>query len=161
MTQDDRRLEGLCGALLFAGFGLVCEIVFTGAFAAWSGSFKGHVSLLMIPVYMFAYAIGRPLLAALARAGRDRLAVRIPLTVVLIYAIEWIAGALYHAIGLDPWRYEHGWASDFSDGNITLYWLPAWIVFAWIVAPVVRVIAEISPRVVSAVRGLRGPSPGC
>ena len=138
---------------MFSMFGLCTEIVFTGVSAFWSGSFLGHVSLLMIPVYAFAYLIAGPLLGALERRGMMRLAIRIPLTVLLIYAIEWSFGGAYRALGLSPWLYDHGWASDFSGGLITLYYLPAWMVFAVIVLPVWRLVHAVAPEVDAAVRG--------
>ena len=55
---------------------------------------------------------------------------------MVIYAIEWNWSALYAALGLHPWHYEHGWASDFSGGHITLLYLPAWLVFGLRVVPV-------------------------
>lgn len=123
------------GAALFAMFGLCMEVVFTGLAVGWDGSFKGGVSLLMIPVYTLVYLMIGPALAALRHLGLARLAVRVPLTVIIIYAVEWSFGAGYERLGLEPWRYHHGWASDFSHGHITLYYLPAWIGFALAVVP--------------------------
>jgi hypothetical protein len=91
----------------------------------------------MIPVYAFAYAIGRPLLAALRAGGLDRRAIAIPLTVGLIYAIEYASGSAYAALGLAPWHYEHGWASEFASGRVTLLYLPFWAVFAAILPTVI------------------------
>ena len=73
------------------------------------------------------------------RAGPGRTSAigsRLPAAVVVIYAIEWNWSALYAALGLHPWHYEHGWASDFSGGHITLLYLPAWLVFGLRVVPV-------------------------
>lgn len=125
------------GCLGFVLFGLATEIVFTGLHAGAAESFRGAVSLCMVPVYALAYAIGRPLLAALRRAGLGRRAIAIPLTVVLIYAIEYASGSAYAALGLTPWHYEHGWASDFASGHVTLLYLPFWIVFAAILPAVI------------------------
>jgi hypothetical protein len=136
------------GAVLFIMFGLCTEIVFTGISSWWDESFLGHVSLLMVPVYATVYAAIGPLLSGLERLGWTRAAIRIPLTVVAIYAFEWGFGALYAALGLAPWHYEHGWASDFSGGHVTLYYLPAWIAFAAIVVPVWRRIHALAPEIV-------------
>ena len=61
MTQKDLStftpLPTIIGMLLFSVFGLTIETIFTGFFASWGGSFKGEVSLLMIPVYSLAYII--------------------------------------------------------------------------------------------------------
>jgi hypothetical protein len=124
------------GAALFSMFGLCMEVVFTGLGAWWDGSFKGSVSLLMIPVYTAVYLMIGPLLATAQDFGITRPAVRVPPTVLLIYAVEWSFGASYERLGLEPWRYHHGWASDFSHGHISLYYLPAWIGFALAVVPV-------------------------
>ncbi len=141
------------GGALFTVFGLGTELVFTGVSAGWSGSFRGHVSLLMIPVYVFAFFLAPPLLAALERRGWQRPAIRLPATVLLIYAIEWGWGAGYGAIGLTPWHYDHGWASDFSGGRITLYYAPAWLVFAFLVVPVIRTIQRLAPLLVKSLGG--------
>jgi hypothetical protein len=146
-----RPLELSCGAVLFAAFGLCTEIVFTGV-KAWTGeSFLGHVSLLMVPVYALTFLLLGPLLSA---AERFRLGLRgyLPLAVLAIYAIEWSSGAFYRWLGFEPWHYDHGWASAFSGGNITLYYLPAWLVFALIVPPVWRIATAASPVVAAALR---------
>ncbi|MDJ0865817.1 MAG: hypothetical protein QNK03_06890 [Myxococcota bacterium] len=39
-----------------------------------------------------------------------------------------------------------GWASSFSGGLVTLFYLPAWIPFAFIVAPVIRAIRPLAAR---------------
>lgn len=146
--------EQIAAAGLFAVFGLLVELVFTGVFSGFSGSFLGHVSLLMVPVYATAYFAMGPLLGLLARLDWDTLPIRLPLAVLVIYTFEWSFGAAYRAMGLQPWYYDHGWASDFSDGNITLYYLPAWLVFAWIVVPARRAVRDLAPHVV----GLFGSS---
>jgi len=139
------KYETLCGMLLFSAFGLLVETAFTGLAAFWSGSFKGGVSLLMIPVYSFSYCLGIYFLAYIEKTVIFRLFYRIPLIVIVIYIIEWCFGAFYKTLGLTPWHYNHGWASDFSNGNITLYFLPAWVLFAFIVIPVLRIIQSITP----------------
>lgn len=140
----NRVLEFAFGALLFSMFGLCTEIVFTGLWSGWGDSFLGRVSLLMVPVYTVAYALLVFVLPALERRGLGRVAVRLPLTVLVIYIIEWGAGATYAAIGLTPWHYDHGWASSWSSGHVTLYYLPAWFIFAWLVVPVGRFVQEIT-----------------
>jgi hypothetical protein len=132
------------GALFFGMFGLCTEIVFTGLAAGWAGSFRGTVSLLMIPVYALAYVLLVAAVPRLEALGMDRAPVRIPILVLAIYAVEWAAGAAYAAIGLTPWHYEHGWASDWSGGYVTLYYLPAWIVFAFLLLPASRLVARLA-----------------
>lgn len=138
------------GALLFAMIGLLAEVAFTGLGAGASGSFRGHVSLLMIPVYVFAYLLAGPVQSLFDLLGWRSAALRIPFIILVIYGIEWSFGAFYQSIGLRPWHYDHGWASEFSNGNITLYWLPVWTVFALCVYPVVRAVDAVIPRVTHA-----------
>jgi hypothetical protein len=137
--------------VLFSAFGLCTEIVFTGVFAWTGGSFLGHVSLLMIPVYALTFFLLGPLLAAVERF---RLGLRgyLPLAVLVIYAIEWSSGIFYRWLGFEPWHYDHGWASEFSSGHITLYYLPAWLIFALIVPPVWRIIRAASPAMAAGLR---------
>lgn len=144
MTNISRK-ELITGMLLFSVFGLMVETTFTGLSAAWSGSFKGGVSLLMIPVYCLSYFIGIKALPLIENTTLYRWYFRLPLIVVTVYSIEWSFGALYQSVGLHPWHYNHGWASEFSNGNITLYFLPAWLFFALIVVPAIRIVRNISP----------------
>lgn len=149
---SSNKFDILCGALLFSVFGLMVETLFTGFAAAWNGSFKGGVSLLMIPVYSLSYCLGIYVLPYIEKSILFKLPYRLPLIVVTIYTIEWIFGAFYKSISLTPWHYEHGWASDFSNGNITLYFLPAWLLFSLIVVPAIKVIQNISPIVLSNIK---------
>ena len=145
--------ERTWGAAFFAMFGLCTEIAFTGVAEGWTGSFRGTVSLLMIPVYAFAYLLLVGVVPRLEALGVDRAALRIPLLVVGIYAVEWAAGAAYAAVGLRPWHYAHGWASDWSGGHVTLYYLPAWIVFAALLVPVSTLVARLGAVAAGATRG--------
>lgn len=139
------RNELITGMLLFSVFGLMVEITFTGLAAFWSGSFKGSVSLLMIPVYSFAYFLGIKILPIIKNTIFYKWYFRLPGIVVIVYMIEWVSGSFYQSIGLRPWYYNHGWASNFSNGNITLYFLPAWLLFAIIVVPAIKMAQSISP----------------
>lgn len=141
---------------LFSIFGLMVELFFTGFSSGLSDSFLGHVSLLMIPVYAAAFLVIEPLVGALSRLQLDAPRYRIPLTVGAIYVFEWSFGAGYAALGLEPWHYDHGWASDFSSGHITLFYLPAWIVFAWLVLPAARMARAIAPPAAEILLGHRG-----
>jgi len=143
--KNSSRKELFTGMLLFSVFGMMVETTFTGIAAFWDGSFKGSVSLLMIPVYSFAYFLGVYTLPYIQNTRLFEWQIRLPLIVLVVYAIEWVAGAFYQTIGLLPWHYNHGWASNFSNGNITLYFLPAWFLFAVIVVPAIRIIEKISP----------------
>ena len=144
-----RIRRALWGCLLFSAFGLCVEIAFTGLSAGRAQSFRGEVSLLMVPVYSTAFLAIGPLLGLAGRFGLQRPVLRIPLTVVAIYAVEWSFGAGYAALGLAPWYYDHGWASDWSRGFVTLRYLPAWIGFAVIVVPVWRRVEKAS-RILAA-----------
>ena len=146
------RAEILCGMLLFSAFGLMVEIIFTGLGEFWSGSFKGSVSLLMIPVYSLSYILGVTALPVIRETILFKLSFRIPLIILTVYIIEWAFGAFYAALGLTPWYYDHGWASEFSNGHITLYFLPAWAGFSLIVVPAILIIQEISPNVVNELK---------
>lgn len=139
------RNELITGMLLFSVFGLMVELTFTGLGAFWSGSFKGGVSLLMIPIYSFSYYLGIKILPIIENTDFYKWYIRLPGIVLIVYAIEWVSGAFYQSTGLLPWHYKHGWASDFSNGNITLYFLPAWFLFALIVIPAIRIVQRISP----------------
>ncbi|HKJ23929.1 MAG TPA: hypothetical protein VKB65_03850 [Myxococcota bacterium] len=136
----------LAAVALFVAFGLCVEIVFTGLAEGAGGSFRGQVSLLMIPVYAVAWALLGPGLRALRGLGLDAARWRLPITVVAIYAVEWSFGTLYAEMGLWPWRYSHDWASDFSGGHVTLLYLPFWLGFAALLPPVHRAIRAAAPR---------------
>ena len=151
MTVNNRQ-ELITGMLLFSVFGLMVETVFTGVLASWSGSFKGGVSLLMIPVYSLSYCLGVYSFKHLEKTILFKVYFRLPLIVITVYMIEWGFGAFYKSINLAPWHYEHGWASDFSNGNITLYFLPAWLIFAFIVIPVIKIINGISPKLIQQLK---------
>lgn len=151
MGVGERLVRTLSGAVLFSMCGLCMELLFTGLWAGWGGSFLGQVSLLMIPVYALAYFGVGLLMRASERAGIDQRLLRVAVIVAAVYAIEWGAGAAYRAAGLAPWHYDHGWASDFSGGNITLYYLPFWILFALLVVPVWRLARALGPHLQEAV----------
>lgn len=145
------RLRAELAALgLFVAFGLCVEIVFTGLSQGAGGSFRGQVSLLMVPVYALAWLLLGPGLRALRGLGLDAPRWRIPITVLVIYAVEWSFGAFYAEMGLWPWRYSHGWASDFSEGHVTLLYAPFWLGFAALLPRVHRAIRAAAPRLVGA-----------
>jgi hypothetical protein len=151
MTANNKN-ELIVGMFLFSVFGLMVETLFTGILAAWSGSFKGGVSLLMIPVYSLSYCLGFYSLEYIEKTILFRVYFRLPMIVIVVYIIEWVFGAFYKSIGLLPWHYQHGWASDFSNGNITLYFLPAWLLFAFIVVPVIKIIRKLSPVLIQQLK---------
>jgi hypothetical protein len=142
----------LAALALFVAFGLCVEILFTGLAEGVGGSFRGQVSLLMIPVYAVAWLLLGPALRGLRAIGWSGAPRRLPLTVLAIYAVEWSFGALYADMGLWPWRYAHGWASDFSNGHVTLLYAPFWLVFAALLPPVHRAIRAAAPRLAGASR---------
>ncbi|MGH0033509.1 MAG: hypothetical protein ACQGVK_00635 [Myxococcota bacterium] len=137
---------------MFVAFGLCTELCFTGVSASWAGSFRGQVSLLMVPVYLLAYVAIGPALSQLERRGWTRLTTRVGLGVALVYGFEWSFGLLYGALGLRPWHYDHGWASDFSGGCITLYYLPAWALFVLLAERVWRIVSDLAPHADRAAR---------
>jgi len=134
-------------------FGLCTEIAFTGLWARWEGSFRGEVSLLMVPVYALAYVL---LVTLRPRFEAGALAHPLPRTALLvlgIYAIEWAAGAAYAAIGLTPWHYDHGWVSNWSGGHVTLYYLPAWVLVALLLVPVAKHVGHLAAAAARRERG--------
>lgn len=138
----------LQGMVLFVAFGLCTEILFTGVGEGLGGSLRGSVSLLMVPIYALGWALLGPALQAMRAVGLGT-APRLAITVLAIYAIEWSFGAGYAAAGLWPWRYAHGWASDWSGGHVTLFYLPFWLVFAAALPPVhaaIRSLVALEPE---------------
>jgi|SRR6185436_7993490 len=135
----------LAGAAHFSGFCLCNEIVFTGISEWIQGSFKGSVSLLMVPVYLASFTIISSGIYQYLKKHIINMFVRAIFIVMIIYTVEYLSGTLYFALGLEPWRYHHGWASDFSNGAITLYYAPAWYVFSFIVVRVEDMAAELAP----------------
>lgn len=148
----NNKSELITGMLLFTVFGLMIETMFTGLAASWVGSFKGGVSLLMIPVYSLSYCLGIYALPYIKKTIMFKLIFRLPLIILVVYIIEWSFGAFYQWAGLTPWHYNHGWASNFSNGNITLYFLPAWLIFAIIVIPVIQIIQKLSPIIITLIK---------
>lgn len=144
-----RGARGLVAALLFSAFGLCVEVLFTGLKSGLRGDLMGTVSLLMVPVYSSAYV----LIGAVLHLGwwKDLPAtLRVAITVVAIYTIEWGFGVTYHALGFEPWRYDHGAASEFSGGHVTLLYLPFWCIFALVVIPARRFARDAAARIVPA-----------
>ena len=141
-----RPAELVWAALLFSVFGLCTELVFTGFAASWEGSFRGQVSLLMVPVYALAYGVVGLALRVISRFDLRLGLWRVALGVLLVYAIEWSAGAAYGSLGLRPWHYEHGWASNWSNGLVTLYYAPVWAIFVVIAERVWHVATAAAPH---------------
>jgi hypothetical protein len=140
----------LAALALFVTFGLGVEVVFTGLAEGTGGSFRGQVSLLMVPVYAVAWLLLGPALRGLRALSLDDARWRLPITVAAIYAVEWSFGAFYAEMGLWPWRYDHGWASEFSGGHVTLLYLPFWLGLAALLPPVHRAVRAAAPRLAGA-----------
>lgn len=145
------RREQILATGLAVCAGLLVEVVITGLIAGIRGNLIGHVSLLMSPVYAVALHLVEPIRHGLRRHGLFGPRVRIPIVVLVIYGIEWASGAVYRSIGLEPWRYDHGMASEFSDGLITLWYIPLWLCLAASVFAIERTIRSTAARLNRAI----------
>ena len=129
----------IVGCLLFSIVAMMIEVTFTGIGAGPSGNFIGHISLLMAILYWIVFLLSGPLFSLLRLMKLRNLFLRAFVLVFVIYAFEWSFGALCRMAGFVPWDYTgHGWATDFSNGNITLYFAPAWYLYALMIERLVR-----------------------
>lgn len=133
-------LELVVSSVLFSIFGVVCEIFFTAIYntiETRGKSIKGEVSLLMFPVYFFAYLLfAIPLVKLFSVIGIGLFMQCLTIT-ALIYLVEYCAGILYDRFGHRPWHYEHSFivfdhVIRFDLNNkITLLYFPVWMFFAY------------------------------
>ena len=141
MKQPSELKRLICGAFLFSLGAMMVEVFFTGVQSGPSGSFQGHISLLMAILYWIVYVSSARLFRLLDRLKLKNRFLRAFALVFIIYAFEWSFGALCRAAGFMPWDYTgHGWATDFSHGNITLYLAPFWYLYALIIEPAIRCV---------------------
>lgn len=132
------------GCILFSMYGLVNEIIFTGIFS-WFPTLKGTVSLLMIPVYSVSYLLLVSNIYKKLTRFAENIFLRSFFVVLIVYFVEYIFGNVYFFMGFNPWKYHHGWASEFSNGAITLYYLPFWYIFAFIVVHIGDIVSSMAP----------------
>lgn len=114
-------------ALIFASLGITVEVVFTAiqtlSFGA-NSTLEGHSYMWMLPIYAMI-----PLLlwAFEDKIIRFKIFVRLPLYVLLIYAVEYSYGTFLRAlIGVCPWEKMYLVSSWNVDGLIRLDLFPLW-----------------------------------
>ena len=156
-----RMIKTIVGACIYAGAGMMFEVLFTGLGRGPKRSFHGGVSLLMGLLYATVYVLSPWLFRLIDRTGLRNVFLRaIPIT-VLIYAFEWSFGELCFAAGFEPWRYAVGlwrdlglssqlpggvWGTavrrvlELSHGAITLEMLPVWYPYALVIEPSLKII---------------------
>ena len=105
----------------------------------------------MFPVYAISYLLLSSGVGKWIDQRFPNIFLRSLMVVVVVYLVEGISGNLYFLMGLEPWRYHHGWASDFSNGAISLLYAPFWYIFAFLVVRIGDVIEAVSPVVEEAV----------
>jgi len=136
--------QHLVGAILFAIVGMTVEVFFTGLQRGPSRNFMGGVSLLMAILYCVVYWSSAPIFRWMYRIKLRNRCARAFFLVFVIYAFEWSFGALCRVVGFVPWDYTgHGWATDFSQGNITLYLAPFWYIYGLFVEQVIVSIRKM------------------
>lgn len=114
--------------LIFALFGLLLEVFFTGIANLRAGhwSFRGHTSPWMI----FDYGLMGLVLMPMARPMIRR---RIPLVLravaymIGIFIVEFVSGWIFDLCGLEIWDYSHLPLN--LHGYITLTYIPFWYAF--------------------------------
>lgn len=112
-------------ALCYGLIGLLLESLFTGLRAALDGDrFAASSSSLWS---VLVYGLGGLMLEG--RSSRSRVAVRVAMNVLLIYAVEYTTGALLRALlGHCPWEYTRGWHVA---GLVRLDYAPLWALVAF------------------------------
>ncbi len=123
--------------LFFGCFGIATEIVFVAITnlilntPLWNEplwSLTGKTYVWMFPIYMLIPIIGGPLMK---KVKPYALIIRLFTYAIAIFSIEFISGFLLEAItGKCPWEYTDGWHIC---GYIQLEFLPAWMLFAFII----------------------------
>ena len=123
--------------VFFVCLGMTSEIFFTAFLALYTGKAINNKPLIAMAgttyVWMaFIYA----LIPILGFYGYHRVKhipfyFRLPMYVVLLYAVEFTSGYLLRLItGSCPWEYTTGWNVM---GLIQLEYFPAWLFFVWMV----------------------------
>src|SRR5688572_9695892 len=102
-------LELWIASSLYAFYGITVEVVFTGVWnkLVHKEKLEGHVSLLMFPVYFFAYFIFSDSYRFLVNRFDLGIFLSATLIVILIYTIEYFSGRLFYYFGARPWYYDH------------------------------------------------------
>jgi len=118
--------RALLRVLLFACFGLLIELFFTGLGAGISRgnwNLRGHSSPWMMPIYGLLGIVAVPVSDPLKRRNVP-FVLRAFVYMLLIFFVEYVSGAVFDWMGLEIW--------DYSDeplnlhGYITLAYAPFW-----------------------------------
>ena len=112
--------------MCFAFLGLLIELFFTGlgpAITRQDWELEGDCSLWMIPVYGLLGIFVAPVSGALKKRHVP-LVLRAALYMVLIFAVEYLFGALFDFLGLEIWNYSKRPLN--LHGYITLTYAPFW-----------------------------------
>ncbi len=164
----------VAGAIIYGAIGLSVEIFVTGLPRLLKkDSGRGHVSVLMIILYMLVYWCAPYLFRMLDRFNLKNRFVRAIFVVLIIYAFEWSFGAICRGFGFKPWDYRGmgknlDWMTNFSEGNINLLFAPLWYIYALTVEPVLKCIRIMVDYLVrkdllswKKFWGLTAKDPGC
>jgi len=120
----------------FACFGVTIEVIFTAFSALFTqaplcgkslSSMAGTSYVWMIFIYGLIPVFG---ILLHDKAKPIPTWLRLPLYVVIVYAVEFISGWLLRCFtGNCPWHYTSGWNIM---GLIRLDYFPAWLLFVWL-----------------------------
>lgn len=116
----------LLRVLFFACFGLIIELCFTGlgsGISKGNWNLRGHSSPWMMPVYGLLGVLVPPISEPLKRRNIP-LALRAVAYMLLIFFVEYVAGALFNLVGLEIWNYSKRPLN--LHGYITLTYAPFW-----------------------------------
>lgn len=116
----------LLRVLLFACFGLLIELCFTGlgsSISKGNWNLRGHSSPWMMPVYGLLGILVGPISEALKGRNAPFL-LRAVAYMLMIFFVEYVAGVLFEWVGLDIWDYSKRPLN--LHGHITLTYAPFW-----------------------------------
>ncbi|HPO11817.1 MAG TPA: hypothetical protein PLI09_00110 [Candidatus Hydrogenedentes bacterium] len=110
---------------IFALFGLLLEVFFTGM----SGAFHGRINLVghTSPWMMLDYGLLGVIIMPLARPMKKKgvpLAFRAIVYMIGIFAVEYVSGRIFNACGIHIWDYSDMMLN--LHGQITLLYAPFW-----------------------------------
>jgi|ERR1043165_259046 hypothetical protein len=136
VVTKERALHSLFMMVFFACLGVTTEVIFTAAASVVNNeplcgnslySLAGKSYVWMIFIYALIPWAGH---LVVPRVERFPFYIRLALYVSIIYLVEFLSGYLLRQItGKCPWEYHDG--LNFM-GLIRLDYLPAWLLFCWI-----------------------------
>ena len=111
--------------LLFALFGLLLEVFLSSAIGFWKGDLtpRGHTSVWMVFDYGLLGVLLMPMARPLIRRGVP-LAARAFVYMLAIYAVEYVSGVLFTALGIQVWN--NHWCRWNIHDHIALDFAPVW-----------------------------------